>query len=98
MNTLPAINQRAVQSCPSPVVIWQMLLTRLFEQHYGLTLNDTPFNDEAVIQGHIEAGITLVDAVNFIVKKYELVQTDRDGFTIMEQSPFISSIDILRAR
>jgi hypothetical protein len=47
MNTLPAINQRAVQLCPSPVAIWQMLLTRLLEQHYGLTLNDTPFGDEA---------------------------------------------------
>jgi hypothetical protein len=23
-----------------------MLLTRLLEQHYGLTLNDTPFSDE----------------------------------------------------
>ncbi|WP_220411669.1 TA system toxin CbtA family protein, partial [Klebsiella pneumoniae] len=38
MNTLPAINQRAVQTCLSPVVVWQMLLARLLEQHYGLTL------------------------------------------------------------
>lgn len=42
--------------------------------------------------------ISLSNAVNFIVEKYELVRTDRSGFTIMEQSPFISSIDILRAR
>jgi cytoskeleton-binding toxin CbtA-like protein len=33
-----------------------MLLTRLLEQHYGLTLNDTPFSDETVIQEHIDAG------------------------------------------
>lgn len=33
-----------------------MLLTRLLEQHYGLTLNDTPFSDETVIKEHIDAG------------------------------------------
>lgn len=65
MNTLPVINQRAVQLCPSPVTIWQTLLTRLLEQHFGLALTDTPFGDESIIQEHIEAGITLVDAVNF---------------------------------
>ncbi|WP_214276112.1 TA system toxin CbtA family protein, partial [Escherichia coli] len=27
---------------PSPVEIWQILLSRLLDQHYGLTLNDTP--------------------------------------------------------
>jgi len=80
MNTLPAINQRAIQLCPSPVTIWQTLLTRLLEQHYGLALNDTPFGDESVIQEHIEAGITLVDAVNFLVEKYELVRIDRWAF------------------
>ncbi len=52
MKTLPA-NQRAAKSCPSPVAVWQTLLTRLLEQHYGLTLNDTPFSDETVIQEHI---------------------------------------------
>jgi cytoskeleton-binding toxin CbtA-like protein len=29
--------------------VWQMLLARLLEQHYGLTLNDTPFSDETVV-------------------------------------------------
>jgi hypothetical protein len=43
----------------------------------GLTLNDTPFSDESVIQEHIDAGITLADAVNFLVEKYELVRIDR---------------------
>ncbi len=65
MKFLPAIHQRAAKPCPSPVVIWQKLLTCLLEQHYGLALNDTPFSDEAVIQEHIEAGISLVDVVNF---------------------------------
>ncbi|MHC3480008.1 TA system toxin CbtA family protein, partial [Klebsiella pasteurii] len=67
-------------------------------QHYGLTLSDTPFSDEQVIQQHIDAGISLVDALNFIVEKYELVRTDRPGFSILTQSPFITPIDILRAR
>lgn len=98
MNMLPKISSRADYPCPSPVEIWQMLLTHLLAQHYGLTLNDTPFSNEAIIREHIEAGISLSDAVNFLVEKYELVRTDRRGFTVMEQSPFITSIDILRAR
>lgn len=78
--------------------VWQTLLTYLLEQHYGLTLNDTPLGGDGVIQEHIDASISLCDAINFIVEKYELVRTDRHGFSVTEQSPFISSIDILRAR
>lgn len=89
---------RAASSCPSPVGVWQTRLTSLLAQHYGLTLNDTPFSDEQVIQQHIDAGISLTDALNFIVEKYELVRTDQPGFSIREQSPFIGSIDMLRAR
>jgi len=52
---------------------------------------------------YIDAGISLSDAVNFLVEKYEvekyeLVRTDQPGFTIMEQSSFITPIYILRAR
>ena len=50
MKTLPATNPQAAKLCLSPVAVWQMLLARLLEQHYGLTLNDTPFSDETVIQ------------------------------------------------
>lgn len=98
MQTLHANPQRAASSCPSPVEIWQKLLMYLLEKHYGLTLSDTPFSSEATIREHIYAGISLSDAVNFLVEKYELVRTDRVGFTIMKQSPFIAPIDILRAR
>lgn len=63
-----------------------------------MTQNDTPFGNDGVIQEHIDAGISLCDAVNFIVEKYDLVRTDRRGFSAEEQSPLISSIDILRAR
>ncbi|EAO8345737.1 toxin CbtA [Salmonella enterica] len=89
---------RAAQPHPSPVAVWQSLLTFLLDKHYGLTLNDTPFADEQVIQEHIDTGISLCDAVNFIVEKYELVRTDRHGFSAETQSPLISSIDILHAR
>lgn len=75
-----------------------MLLTRLLGQHYGLTLNDTPFSNETFIKEHIDAGISLVDAVNFLVEKYELVRIDRKGFSWQDQSPFITTVDILRAR
>ncbi|HBL0733208.1 TPA: TA system toxin CbtA family protein [Citrobacter amalonaticus] len=98
MKTLPATISRAAKPCLSPVAVWQMLLTRLLEQHYGLTLNDTPFSDETVIKEHIDAGISLVDAVNFLVEEYELVRIDRKGFSWQEQSPFITTVDILRAR
>lgn len=98
MKTLPATTQRAAKLCLSPVAVWQMLLAHLLEQHYGLILNDTPFSDEAVIQEHINAGINLADAVNFLVEKYELVRIDRRGFNWQEQSPYLRAVDILRAR
>ncbi|HBC0108611.1 TPA: toxin, partial [Escherichia coli] len=55
MKPQPSTSSRAVKPCQSPVAVWQMLLTRLLEQHYGLTLKDTPFSDETVIQEHIDA-------------------------------------------
>lgn len=98
MQTLPVSPERAARACPSPVEVWQMLLTHLLAQHYGLALNDTPFADKRIIQAHIDAGISLCDAVNFIVEKYELVRTDRPEFSFTEQSALITRIDILRAR
>ncbi|MGQ7804837.1 TA system toxin CbtA family protein [Hafnia alvei] len=95
-STVPAT--LPVSSRLSPVQVWQQLLTYLLEQHYGLTLNDTPFHEDAAIQEHIEAGITLADAVNFLVERYELIRTDRKGFTWQEQAPFLTATDILRAR
>lgn len=97
MKFLPARNMRAAKPCLSPVPVWQMLLKHLLEQHYGLTLNDTPFCDETVIQEHIDAGITLVNFVNFLVEKYELVRIDRKGFTSQEQASYLTVKDILHA-
>lgn len=87
-----------VSSRQPPLQIWQQLLTYLLDRHYGLTLNDTPFYADTVIQEHIEAGIKLADAVNFLVERYELVRIDRKGFTWQEQTPFISATDIIKAR
>ena len=98
MKNLPATISQAAKPCLSPVAVWQMLLTRLLEQHYGLTLNDTPFSDETVIQEHINASVTLADAVNFLVEKYELVRIDRKGFSWQDQSPYLKIVDIMRAR
>ncbi|WP_439413262.1 TA system toxin CbtA family protein [Enterobacter ludwigii] len=98
MRILPVSRNREAQSCPSPVIVWQTLLTYLLDRHYGLTLNDTPSGNDGEIQEHINAGLSLCDAVNFIVEKYDLVRTDRRGFSAETQSPLISSIDILRAR
>ncbi|EKN5141644.1 TPA: toxin [Yersinia enterocolitica] len=98
MKPQSATTSRVLKLCLSPVAIWQMLLTRLLEQHYGLMLKDTPFSDEIVIQKHIDAGITLADAVNFLVEKDELVRIDRKGFSWQEQSPYLRAVDILRAR
>ena len=98
MKIIPATTLRATTSYLSPVVVWQTLLARLLEQHYGLNLNDTPFNNEKVIQEHIDAGITLVDAVNFLVEKYELIRIDRRGFSSQGQVPYLTVTDILHAR
>ena len=87
-----------VSSRLSPLQVWQKLLMYLLEHHYGLTLNDTPFHDDTAIAKHIDAGITLADAVNFLVERYELVRIDRKGFTWQEQTPFLTATDILRAK
>lgn len=87
MKYQPATTLLAAKSCQSPVAVWHMLLARLLEQRYGLTLNDTPFSDETVIQEHSDAGITLANAVNFLAEKYELVRIDRRGLSWQEQTP-----------
>lgn len=98
MQTLPATPTRKAPPRPTPVEIWQQLLTYLLEHHYGLSLYDTQFADELVISQHIDTGISLADALNFLVEKSELVRIDRPGFYFHHQSPFIGVIDILRAR
>lgn len=57
-----------------------------------------PFSDETVIKEHIDAGITLANAINFLVEKYELVRIVRRGFSWQEQTPYLTIIDIMRDR
>ncbi|UCB31804.1 CbtA_toxin of type IV toxin-antitoxin system [Duffyella gerundensis] len=73
----------------SPVAHWRTLLVYLLEKHFGLKLNDTPFCSELVILQHIEAGVTLADAINFLVEKYELVRIDTRGDTYPEPEFFL---------
>ncbi|QDL34492.1 TA system toxin CbtA family protein [Serratia liquefaciens] len=98
MRAIPAPPTRAAQPCPSPITVWQSLLTYLLTQHYGLTLNDTAFSDDAVIQAHLDGGSSLADALNTMVEKFDLVRIDRRGFSSLAQSPLVVAIDILRAR
>lgn len=97
-NVLSLPSPAAAPSHLSPVEAWRKLLSYLLQRHYGLELNDTPFCDDIVIQEHINAGVTLADAVNFLVEKYGLVRIDRKGFSWQEPSPYLRAVDILRAR
>ncbi|EMN9019203.1 toxin [Morganella morganii] len=90
------MNNTAVPA--SPAAVWQTLLTYLLQQHYGLTLNDTEFSDERVIEACLCRGISLCEALNTFAEKYALVRTDRRNNGITEPSHFITATDILRAR
>ncbi|ARX41147.1 toxin [Klebsiella pneumoniae] len=46
----------------------------------------------------MDAGITLADAVNFLVDKYKLVRIDHRGFSLQGQVPYLTVTDILYAR
>lgn len=87
-----------VSSRLSPVQVWQKLLTYILEHHYGLTINDTPFSNDTTIQEHIEAGVNLTDAVNFLVERFELVRIDQKSFSWQDQEPWITSLDVHRAQ
>ncbi|EMM6943526.1 TA system toxin CbtA family protein [Morganella morganii] len=82
----------------SPAAVWQTLLTYLLQQHYGLTLNDTEFSDERVIEACLSRGMSLCEALNAFAGKYALVRTDRCNNGITEPSHGITATDILRAR
>ncbi|HHW8818128.1 TPA: TA system toxin CbtA family protein [Salmonella enterica] len=97
-NVLSLPSPAAASSRLSPVEVWQKLLSYLLQRHYGLELNDTPFCDDTVIQAHIDRSLSPMDAVNFIVERYGLVRIDQHGFTAGEQEPYLTPLDILRAR
>lgn len=87
-----------MKTSSTSVLGWQQLLAYLLDHHYGLSLNDTPFNSELTIIEHIEANVSLTDAVNFLVERFELVRIDQKGFTGQDQEPWLTPIDVHRAR
>ncbi|WP_368890354.1 TA system toxin CbtA family protein [Morganella morganii] len=90
------MNNTAVPA--SPAAAWQTLLAYLLQQHYGLTLNDTEFSDERVIEAFLSRGMSLCEALNAFAEKCALVRTDRRNNGITEPSHSITATDILRAR
>ncbi|MBS6438450.1 TA system toxin CbtA family protein [Pantoea sp.] len=97
MPTSAIYSGRAASCCLPQIAHWQTLLVYLLEKHFGLQLNDTPFCDESVIQQHIDAEITLADAINFLVEKYELVRVDTSSNACAESEIFLTAADILKA-
>ena len=98
MKKQPVSPTRVTSCCLSPADVWRTLLTHLLAQHYGLALNDTPFGEEGTIQAHIDAGVTMMEALNTVVEKYDLVRTDRGHAGFHPDSSLITAIDVLRAR
>lgn len=56
MQTLPTIPTRKAPSRPTPIEIWQQLLTYLLGRHYCLSLNNTQFGNECVISSILTPG------------------------------------------
>ncbi|MGC6031147.1 TA system toxin CbtA family protein [Enterobacter cloacae complex sp. ESBL7] len=102
MRIYPVSAKRAAEierlSPVSPITVWQRLLTYLLERHYGLTLNDTPFGDDGTIQECIDAGDSLLDALNEVVEDDELERTDNRGKSLLFSSSLLTSTDIRNAQ
>lgn len=76
----------------------QLLLTFLFNFHYGLTLNDTPFHDSQMIEDIMEADDVLLDAVNQWVLQCDLVSIDHYNSHWFTHNPILVKEDIIFAR
>ncbi|STA81171.1 MULTISPECIES: TA system toxin CbtA family protein [Enterobacteriaceae] len=102
MRIYPVSAKRAAEigrlSHVSPIAVWQRLLTYLLERHYGLTLNDTPFGDDSAIQECIDAGDSLVDALNEMAEDCDLERTDNRGKSLLFSSSLLTPTDILSAQ
>ena len=82
----------------SPIAVWQRLLTYLLDHHYGLTLNDTPFGNDGVIQECIDAGDPLVDALNEMAEDNNLERTDNRGKSFLSVPSRLTPADIRSAQ
>ncbi|MCX0034603.1 TA system toxin CbtA family protein, partial [Salmonella enterica] len=68
MKKQPVSPARVTSCCLLPADVWRTLLTHLLAQHYGLALNDTPFGEEGTIQAYIDAGVSMMEALNTVVE------------------------------
>lgn len=93
MQILPSLRPGTASSHPTPVTVWQTLLSHLLNQHYGLTLSDTPFGNDGVIEQHIDTGISLCDALNFIVENMTWSGPTGQG-SVSQCSPRSSPVSI----
>ena len=102
MKIYPVSAKRAAEieqlSHVSPIAVCQRLLTYLLDRHYGLTLNDTQFGDDGTIQECIDAGDTLLDALNEVVEDDELERIDNREKLLLFSSPLLTPADILSAQ
>jgi cytoskeleton-binding toxin CbtA-like protein len=102
MRIYPVSAKRAAEierlSHVSPIAVWQRLLTYLLDRHYGLMLNDTPFGDDVAIQECIDAGDSLVDALNEMAEDNHLERTDNRGKSLLFSSSLLTPADILNAQ
>ncbi|HGH5397461.1 TPA: TA system toxin CbtA family protein [Raoultella planticola] len=80
----------------SSTSIWRALLIHLFREHYGLEINDTPFSENDTIQSYINSGYSLLEAINTVAEKYNLIKIDFHFLSTEYSSPFIKQVDILR--
>ena len=67
-------------------------IIRILDQHYSLTLNDTPFVDERVIEQHMEAGISLCDAVNCILPRQRITTVSNSDIILINAVPVRSAM------
>ncbi|MGV8003324.1 ArdC-like ssDNA-binding domain-containing protein [Photorhabdus temperata subsp. temperata] len=69
--------QHRRQQLPTRVGLWQQMATVLLSEHYGLPLDDTMLGCDAVVQRHIDGGITPLMAISALARIYEWDRCDQ---------------------
>lgn len=77
------------------IIRWKLMAHMLLGQHFGLTLNDTEFCDDCVVESLVADGTSPVDAINALVDKYDLTRLNASNWR--PQSPYLSNADELIA-
>ncbi|CNL80550.1 TA system toxin CbtA family protein [Yersinia aldovae] len=74
---------------------WQLTASALLSRHFGLTLNDTDFCEEACVVALSDAGIRPFEAINTLVDKYHLARQNDNAFQSL--SPYLNAVNELIA-